>query len=188
MQLSWAVLLCASLAPAGFAADDFASARRKLDLLESDRLKPGSTLALTNAEMVAYARSKTGDGLSNPVISTSPSGVVKASAVVNFTKVQRAMGKGDSLLGGLMEGDRPVSVTARIASKGGLATVDLDRVEVGGVAVEGKLLDALVRFVLLPLYPDAAVGRPFELGHGVERLELTERGVSFLIGAQPPAR
>jgi hypothetical protein len=75
-----------------------------------------------------------------------------------------------------------VSVTARIRSAGGRATVDLQRVEISGVAIDGRTLDFLVENILLPLYPDAVVGRPFVLGHRIERLEIGPAAVGVVIG------
>jgi hypothetical protein len=34
----------------------------------------------------------------------------------------------------------------------------------------------------LPLYPNAVVGRPFELGHHIERLDVQARAVGIVIG------
>ena len=43
-------------------------------------------------------------------------------------------------------------------------------------------LDFLVQNVLIPLYPDAAVGKPFDLGHRIEQVNVRPAGVSILIG------
>jgi len=92
---------------------------------------------------------------------------------MDFGKLRRAHGYQTGwLMSKLLDGDRPVSVTARIRSAGGRATVDLQRVEISGVAIDGRTLDFLIENILLPLYPDAVVGRPFELGHRIERLEV----------------
>jgi hypothetical protein len=82
----------------------------------------------------------------------------------------------------LLEGERPVSVTARIRSSAGQATVDVQRVEVSGVGIDGRTLDFLIEHILLPLYPNAVVGRPFELGHHIERLDVDSRAVGVVVG------
>jgi hypothetical protein len=82
----------------------------------------------------------------------------------------------------LLEGERPVSVTARIRSAGGTATVDVERVEISGIVIDGRTLDFLIENILLPLYPNAVVGRPFELGHRIERLDVEPRAVGVVIG------
>jgi len=75
-----------------------------------------------------------------------------------------------------------VSVTARIQSGGGKATVSVERVEVGGLEIDGKALDFLIQNFLIPMYPEAAVGRPFELGHRIEKLDVQPSAVGVLIG------
>jgi hypothetical protein len=55
-------------------------------------------------------------------------------------------------------------------------------VEISGVTIDGKSLDFLIKSFLLPLYPDAAVGRPFELGHRIEKLDVQPKSVGVLIG------
>ncbi len=61
---------------------------------------------------------------------------------------------------------------AQIHSGGGQAVVNLERVEVSGIAVSGRALDYLIRNFLWTYYPEAKVGRPFELAHHIERLEV----------------
>ena len=53
---------------------------------------------------------------------------------------------------------------------GGKATVDLKRVEVSGIPIEGAALDFLVENYLIPNYPDAKIGRPFALHKRVDRI------------------
>jgi len=50
------------------------------------------------------------------------------------------------------------------------------------VAIDGKTLQFLIDNVLLPLYPDTAIGRPFDLGHRIERLDVQPGGVTVAIG------
>jgi hypothetical protein len=82
----------------------------------------------------------------------------------------------------LLDGERPVGVTARIRSDAGRATVDVERVEISGVLIDGRTLDFLIQHVLLELYPNAVVGRPFELGHNIRKLDVEPRAVSVYIG------
>jgi hypothetical protein len=81
----------------------------------------------------------------------------------------------------LLDGERPVSVTARIRSDAGHATVDVERVEISGVIVDGRTLEFLIQNFLLALYPNAAVGRPFELGHNIRKLDVQPRGVTVFL-------
>ena len=73
-------------------------------------------------------------------------------------------------------------VNARIRSSGGQATVDVHRVEISGVAIDGAPLDFLIQHFLLAIYPNSVVGRPFALGHRMEKLEVRPRGVTVSIG------
>jgi hypothetical protein len=82
----------------------------------------------------------------------------------------------------LLDGERPVSVTARIQSGGGKATVDVQSVEISGLTVDGKMLDFLIQNFLLPMYPDAVVGKPFELGNRIDRLDIQPGSVTAIIG------
>src|SRR5262249_4374078 len=94
-------------------------------------------------------------------------------AMVDFLKIRQARGgKPGWFTSKLLEGERPVRVKARIRSKAGLATVDVESVEVSGIAIDGRVLEYLIDHYLSPNYPDAKVGKPFELGYGIERLEV----------------
>jgi hypothetical protein len=81
----------------------------------------------------------------------------------------------------LLEGERPVSVTARIRSAGGRATVDIQRVEISGITIDGRTLDFLIENFLLPMYPSAAISRPFEMGYGIDRLDVSPAAVAVLL-------
>ncbi len=101
-----------------------------------------------------------------------------ASALVDFVKLQRATGSEPNwMIAKLIEGERPVAVSAHLKSSGGWATVYLDRVAISGVAVSGSALDMLISTFLKPLFPEAKVNEPFELGYGIERLEITPEGL-----------
>jgi hypothetical protein len=55
-------------------------------------------------------------------------------------------------------------------------------VEISSVTIDGKTLDFLIQNFLLAKYPDAIVGRPFELGHRIERLDVQPAAVGVVIG------
>jgi hypothetical protein len=113
---------------------------------------------------------------------TAP-GVATGTALIDFGKLRRAQGYEPGwLMAKLLDGERPVSVTVRIRSAAGQATVDVERVEVSGVVLDGRTLDFVIQNFLLAMYPDAAVGRPFELGHRVEKLDVAPSAVGVLIG------
>jgi len=173
--LIWAV--------AGAAYSDYLSARRKIDSIESDQLRSGARVEFTAGELSAYAEKEAPGGVRNPRIQLLAREMATGSALVDFGKVARAQGNQPGwLMSRLLEGERPVSVTARIRSAGGQATVDVERVEISGIAIDGRTLEFLMQSVLLPLYPTAVVGRPFELGHRVERLDVGTAAVAVVIG------
>jgi hypothetical protein len=164
------------------AASDFASIQRKLDDIDAERLRPGARVQLTPAELAAYAEHEMPDGVRSPKLQLAD-GTVTGSAMVDFGKVRRAQGHEPGwLMARLIDGERPVSVTARVRSANGQATVEVQRVSIGTVEIDGPTLDFLIQNVLLPMYPDAVVGQPFELGHNVERLEVRPTGVNVWIG------
>jgi hypothetical protein len=77
----------------------------------------------------------------------------------------------------LLEGERPLSIFARVESGAGRCTVYLTRVEIGGISIEGAVLDFLVKTFFLPLFPDAKVNEPFDLGYDMDRIELRPDGI-----------
>jgi hypothetical protein len=166
------------------AADtQYASARHKFDEIESDQLRAGTRVHLTPGELNAYAEHEVPAGVRNPRLRLVSPGVATGTALVDFVKLRRAQGADPGwLMTTLFDGERPVSVTARIRSANGQATVDVEQVQVSGMTIDGSALDFLIQNVLLPLYPDAAVGRPFELGHRIERLSVEPGAVTVLIG------
>ena len=82
----------------------------------------------------------------------------------------------------LLDGERLVGVTTRIRSGGGKATVDVQSVEISGLTIDGKTLDFLIQNFLLAMYPDAVVGKPFELRHRMDRLEIQPGSAAAIIG------
>ena len=165
------------------ADDDYSSAKRKYDLVEGDRLKAGSRVEMSVAELNAYAAHELPAGVRNPKLQIIAPGVATGSALVDFGKVQRAQGSQPGwLLSKLLDGERPVTVTVGIRSSRGQAAVDVQRVGISGLEIEGSTLDFLIRNVLLPMYPNAVVGQPFELGHRIEKLDVQTRGVTVIIG------
>jgi hypothetical protein len=180
--LRWTIPLAISAALAA-ANTDYNSAKHKLDLIESDRLRPGSRVELTAREIDAYAQHEAPPGVRNPHLEISTSGVATGSAVVDFNELRRGQGHPPGwLMSKLLEGERPISATVRLSSSNGQARVDVERVTVSGVEIDGRTLDFLIHNFLLALYPDAAVDRPFGLGHHIDRLEVRPSGVIVVIG------
>jgi hypothetical protein len=167
----------------GAAYSDYDSAKLKLDRIESDRLRAGSRVELTAREMTAWVEREAPKGVRNPQIQLVAPEVASGSALIDFNKLQRAQGYEPGwLMSKLLNGEHPVMVTARVRSAHGSATVDVEKVEISGVTIDGKTLDFLIQNFLLPMYPDAAVGRPFELGHRIEKLDVQPAAVGVVIG------
>jgi hypothetical protein len=180
----YALCLTASLAAP---LDNYTSAQQKLVRIESDQLPAGSHVELSPAELNAYVTNeapKVTDGVRNPRLELLGDGLARGTALIDFARVRRSQGQPPGwLLAKLLEGERPVTVNVRIRSSRGQATVDVQRVEISGMAMEGAALDLLIQHFLLGLYPNAVVGRPFTIGHRVERLEVRPRGVIVVVGA-----
>ena len=182
LRLWWAVALL-GLATLAAAPNDYLSAKHKFDLIDGGGLRPGSRVELSVRELDAYAEQEVPAGVRSPRLQLAAPGIATGVAMVDFGKLRRALGYQTGwLMSKLLDGDHPVSGTARIRSAGGQATVDLQRVEISGIAIDGGTLDFLIQNILLPLYPNAVVGRPFELGHRIERLDVAPAAVAVVIG------
>jgi len=175
------ILLTLSLAAAS--VEDLRNATRKIDEIKSDRLRAGTGVTLTLPELNAWAVSQLPTGVRDAHVRVDSPGIATATAMVDLAKVSRAKGfEPGWLLSKILEGDRPVLVTARIESSNGAAIVYVRRVEIAGLEMDGKTLEMLIDHVLLPIYPNAAVGRPFDLGHNIDRFDIQPAAVRVVIG------
>jgi hypothetical protein len=103
-------------------------------------------------------------------------------ADIDFVKLRRAQGQPMGwLMEQLLQGEHPVRVDARIRSGAGQATVDVDQVVISGITISGGTLDYLIRNFLWSYYPEAKVGKPFELAHRIDRFEVTPAEVRVFI-------
>ncbi len=165
------------------ATTHYDSAKAKIDSITNDSLKPGSRVILSVPELQAYAEREVPDGVRDPRVSIIAPQTAKGSAIVDFLKLRQSLGyKTGWLMSRLLEGERPVTAVARITSANGRATVDVQSVTISGMEIDGNTLDFLIHNILLRMYPDAVIERPFELGHRIERLDVQPKAVSILIG------
>src|SRR5215471_16570421 len=146
----------------------YESARRKLELIGERQAAPGSVIVFTPEEVNTWARIRVPEiipeGIRSPRV-TLGTDTGTGYALVDFVKLRRANGETTNfLLKKLIEGERPVKATVRMQSGGGRATVYLTRVEVSNVVADGTILDFLINTFFLPLYPDAKINEPFDLG------------------------
>lgn len=150
---------------------------RRLDAIESGQAKPGTVFVFTAAELNAWVRVKAStivpQGFRKPRLELG-NGTATGYALVDFLKIRNAAGlETNWLVAKLIEGEKPVKVTAEIRSGNGRMTVHLVRVEIGGLAVSGSTLDFLIHTFFLPLYPNAKIDEPVELADGIDRIEVT---------------
>lgn len=164
---------------------EYQSAQRKFELIENERLRPGSRVALSQRELNAYAEEElpkiVPQGVREPNLVLG-AGTATGSALIDFLKLRSAQGKPPGwLMRQMLQGEHPVTVTARIDSSEGRATVNVERVAISGITIEGRMLDYLIQNYLLPYYPDAKVGQPFQLSHRIERLDVQPARVDVIL-------
>ncbi len=164
---------------------DYLEARRKIEMIRRETVPAGSKVTFTKPELNAYVRKQVvevaPEGVRNPRIELGHNRAT-AFADVDFVKLRRAQGQPMGwLMEQLLEGERPVRVDARIRSGGGQATVDVDQVVISGITISGGTLDYLIRNFLWSYYPEANVGKPFELDHRIDRLEVSPADVRVVI-------
>jgi hypothetical protein len=149
----------------------------KIEIIEAGKAKPGTVYTFTVAELNAWARAKVPSvvphGVREPRLELGNSSAT-GYALVDFIKMRQGAGEETNwLVTKLIQGEKRVKVTARIQSANGRATVYLQRVEIGGLAVSGSTLDFLIHTFFMPLYPNAKIDEPFELADRIDHIEVT---------------
>jgi hypothetical protein len=177
--------LLAFFLPALFAADPLADrAQKKLDSISDEKLKSGSVVVLSPQEINAWLHEKAvkafPEGIRNEHIDLGP-GTADGTALVDLLKIQKGKSTMNALIGRLIEGERPLKISIRVESANGRATVFLTRVELSGIAMDGSILDFLIKQFVRPRYPDIKINEPFDLDFNIDRIELQPAGVRVLI-------
>ena len=167
-------------------------AQVKLDKLSNSEYKPGEIVDFPPAEINAWAAMKVPevvpDGMRNPHVELG-AGEITATALVDFLKMRQSHGQTTNrLMAAMLEGERPLKISVRIASSGGHCTVYLTRVELSGVILEGSVLDFLIQNFFKPLYPDAKINEPFDLDYNIEGLEVTPSSLRVKIRVKTEPR
>ena len=176
-------LAVAAIAAAGAATSDYLSAKHKIEQIESDRLRAGTRLDLNQPELNAWVQQEAPPGVRNPRLQVLGPGLVTGSALIDFNKLRRAQGHEPGWFSShLLQGEHPVTVTARIESSNGHAKVDVQKVEIATITMDHRMVEFLIQNFLLPMYPDAVVGQYFEMGHRIDRLDVQPAAVGVLIG------
>ena len=168
-----------------FAADPLAdSAQKKLDSIADEKLKRGAVVVLSPQEINAWLHEKAvkafPEGLRNEHVDLG-SGTVDGSALVDLMKIQKGKSTMNALIGRLIEGERPLKISIRVESSNGRAAVFLTRVELSGVAMDGSILEFLIKQFIQPRYPDIKINQPFDLDYNIDHIEIQPSGVRVLI-------
>jgi len=161
----------------------------KLERIQSERARPGSTVDFGAHELNAWVADQVPAYAPHGVRNTHldlGNGMVTATALIDFLKVRQAQGDQTNwLIAKLIQGEHPVKVTARIQSANGKATVFVQQVEVSGMSMSGSTLDFLIDNFFRPLFPDAKLNQPFELADNVERIEVDPGVAKAVIRSAP---
>jgi len=179
------LLFLAVTASVLLSADPLAdSAQKKLDSISDRKLKPGAVVTLSPREINAWLHEKAvkafPEGIRNEHIDLGP-GTADGNALVDLTKISKAKNGVNPLIARLIEGERPLRVVIRVESSKGRATVFLTRVELSGVAIDGSILDFLIKHFVQPRYPDIKINEPFDLDFNIDHIEIQSAGVRVLI-------
>jgi len=180
----WLLLLAvtASILLAGDSLAD--SAQKKLDSISDRKPKPGAVVTLSAKEVNAWIQEKAGkafpEGIRNEHIDLGP-GTADGTALMDLTKISKTKNGVNPLIARLIEGERPVRIAIRVESAKGRATVFLTHVELSGVAIDGSILDFLIKHFVQPRYPDIKINEPFDLDFNIDHIEMQPTGVRILI-------
>lgn len=181
--LALAAVFLALAAPASIAD----IAHQKFARIETGKLPAGSRIDLSAAELNAWAADEAklyAPGATRNIHLQLSDGAATASMLVDFLKLHQAATSEDPgwIMKNLFAGERQVTVTGRFESRNRRARVDVDRVEVSGVAIEGATLTFLIDNFLRPTFPDVKVDEWFPLGFHMDRFTVSPTGVSVFIG------
>jgi hypothetical protein len=163
---------------------DYISVKRKFQQIEAKQAKPGSRIPISSQEINAYVENElplvAPKGIRRPYVDLHGNNTATGSALIDFVQLRSAQGKPTNwLLRKMLEGEREVKVTTHVTSGNGTATVDVQRVEIGGLPIQGAALDFIINNYLIPNYPEAKIGRPFKLHQQVDRIEVAP-GVAYV--------
>jgi hypothetical protein len=167
-----------------FAADPLAdSAQKKLDSISDQKLKRGAVVTLSPREVNAWIHEKAAkafpQGIRNENIVLGP-GTADGTALVDLTKLSKSNNV-NPLIARLIDGERPLRIAIRVESSNGKCTVFLTHVELSGVAIDGSILDFLIKHFVQPRYPDIKINEPFDLDYNIDHIEIQSAGARVAI-------
>lgn len=175
-----AAVLCAGVLGASWS--ESRSAQSKMDAIEHGRMRPGSSVLFAPGEINSWVGERAGVlalyGLHDLRVDLG-TGHVTGTAQIDFVKLkQRATGEVPGWIAQeLLSGKRPVTATVRVESRAGRARLDVERVEISGVPMEGPALDYLIRTYLAPALPEVKVDEWFRLDSRVDHIAVAPGGV-----------
>jgi len=180
--VSFALVVVTSV---GATRTDYLSVKRKFHSIETRQAKAGSRVPISSQELNAYVETELPQvapaGIRKPHVVLHGGNTATGSALVDFVKLRSAKGqKTNWFMRKLLEGEREVKVTTHIDSANGTATVNVQRVEVGGIPIQGAALDFLISNYLIPNYPQAKIGQPFALHRSVDHIEVA-KDVAYVV-------
>lgn len=176
-------VFCLAFPPA-LSPESSHSARNKLEIIGEQKMRPGSSLVLTQDEINSFLRYDYAAGIpagvTEPHLRLEPDRVI-GTATVDFVEWQAERGGSPGLLlGWLLRGKRRVEAVCRYTSANGQGQVDVESVTIGGVTLSAGAVDFLIDHVIRPRYPAADVGRPAPLGHSLKQVRV-ERGRAVVV-------
>lgn len=162
-------------------------AHEKFARIGTGKLVAGTRVDLSVLELNAWVPDEArlyAPGAARNIKLALTNGSATGSALIDFLKLRQAATHEDPgwIMKNLFAGERPVTVTARFESRNERARIDVDRVEVSGVAVEGAALDFLIQNWLRPTFPDVKINQWFDLGFRIDRFTVAPTGASVFIG------
>ena len=159
----------------------------KLGRIENGQFAPGSRVFFTPSEMNSWIRRESADypGVREPRVAVQDS---KATgyALVDFSMLDQAPGNAAPswFLRKLLGGEHPVTVNMSFESQKGKARVNVERVEIAGIPIEGAALDFLIEQYVRPLFPGARISEWFDLDPHVDRFTVGAAGLAVYIGGK----
>ena len=162
-------------------------AHQKFARIELGQFRAGTRVDLSAAELNAWATDEAriyAPGGVRSVKLDFTAGGATGTGLFDFLKLRQAA-TGESpgwIMKNLFSGERQVTVRVRFTSRNRRARVDVDRVEVSGVPIEGTALDFLIQNWLRPTFPDVKINQWFDLGFHVDRFTVGPAGTSVYIG------
>jgi hypothetical protein len=175
------------LAAALFAFLLFGAVEDKLRLIQSGHPPAGTRIVLSPGEIRQWLHNDEAFwakwGVTNIRLDLG-TGRATAFADIDFLKARKTATGQDSnwLLRNLFSGKKPIAVTARFASMGGRGRVDIERLEVNRIPIQGPALELLMEDFVRPHFPEAKVGEWFRMDYRVESFSVAPTGVAIRIG------